>query len=58
VRLKVGDRIHPGRATRVTDGALRGALIEAARGKYPRVVGEMDDEALARVWVFRVDSAP
>ena len=58
VRLKVGDRIYPGRATRVTDEALRGALIEAARGKYPRIVGEMDDEALARIWVFRVDSAP
>ena len=58
VRLKVGDRIYPGRATRVTDEALRGTLIEAARGKYPRIVGGMDDEVLARIWVFRVDSAP
>jgi hypothetical protein len=58
VRLKIGDRIYPGRATRVSDEALRAELISAARGKYPRMVGEMDDETLARVWVFRVDSAP
>ena len=58
VRLKIGDRIYSGRATRVVDEALRPVLISAARVKYPQMVGEMDDETLARAWVFRIDSAP
>lgn len=58
VRLKIGDRIYPGRATRVVDESLRPELLSAARVKYPQMVGEMDDETLARAWVFRIDSAP
>ena len=56
VRVKIGDEVYPGRATRVTDEALRPALIAAARAKYD--IGEDDGPPLEEVWVFRIESAP
>jgi len=34
VRVKIGDRIYPGIATRVTDEALREPIRQAARVRY------------------------
>ena len=56
IRLKVGDKIYPARATRVQDAELQPKLIAAATEKYdfelPQEPGALDD-----VWVFRIDSA-
>ncbi len=56
VRVKIGDRIYPALATRVTDPSLRPALIASAVAKYDF---EVPDESAAQtdVWVFRIDSA-
>lgn len=57
VRVKIGDKIYPGIATRVTDEALREPLREIARAKYnlpaqmPANMGSPSD-----VWIFRIDS--
>ena len=57
VRVKIGDKIYPGVATRVTDEALREPLREIARAKYqlpaqmPANMGSPSD-----VWLFRIDS--
>lgn len=56
VRVKIGDRIYPARATRVDDPELRPALIAAAAAKYDFELPQ-EPAALDDVWVFRIDSA-
>ncbi len=55
VRVKVGDAIYPGRATRIVDETERPALIASAARKYERLAG---GEPPPDVWVFRIDAAP
>ena len=54
VRVKIGDKIYPVRATRVTDESLTLALTAAARAKYDIAA----DREFEDLWVFRMDSAP
>ena len=54
VRIKIGDRVYPGRAVRVTDAGLRDALFTAAGRKYEQIA-ERSREQLDGVWVFRID---
>ena len=54
VRLKIGDRIYPARAERVTDPTRAEEMRAAARAKYnlPEEAGaELED-----VWLFRIRS--
>ena len=57
VRVKIGDSIYPGIASRVTDPALRDPLRDVARVKYnlpeqlPQSMGSPSD-----VWLFRIQS--
>jgi hypothetical protein len=57
VRVKIGDKIYPGIATRITDDSLREPMREIARAKYnlpeqmPANMGAPSD-----VWLFRIDS--
>jgi hypothetical protein len=57
VRVKIGNQIYPGVATRITDASLREPLREIARAKYnlpaqmPANMGSPSD-----VWLFRIDS--
>ncbi len=57
VRVKIGDRVYPTRATRVEDPELRPVLITAAARKYDFEVPQEPD-GLDDVWVFRIESAP
>ena len=57
VRLKIGDKVYPARATRVTDESLAPHLRAAATKKYDFDAGD-DDPDLEDIWVFRIDSAP
>jgi hypothetical protein len=54
VRVKIGDKIYPGRAVRVTDARLRDALITSAGRKYEQI-SERDREQFDGLWVFRID---
>lgn len=60
VRIKVGDRIYAGRATRITDPSMGEPLFSAAAAKYPRIAERRGDETpdLERIWVFRIDHGP
>ena len=57
VRVKIGDDVYPGLASRVTDPALREPLRRIAREKYelpaqmPAGMGSADE-----VWLFQIDS--
>lgn len=57
VRVKIGDKIYPGVATRITDPALREPIRDLARTKYnlpaqmPAGMGDPND-----VWLFRIES--
>jgi hypothetical protein len=57
VRVKIGNQIYPGIATRITDDTLREPMREIARAKYnlpaqmPANMGSPSD-----VWLFRIDS--
>ena len=55
VHVKVGGRVYPGLARRVTDEAMQASLIESAAKKYDRLAGR--DEPPPDVWVFRIDPA-
>ncbi len=57
VRVKIGDKVYPARATRVEDPELRPVLIAAAARKYDFEVPQEPD-GLDDVWVFRIESAP
>ena len=57
VRVKIGDKIYPARATRVSDPELRPILIAAAAEKYDFELPQEPD-GLDDVWVFRIESAP
>ncbi len=57
VRLKIGDKVYPARATRVTDESLAPHLRAAASKKYD-FDAEDDDPDLEDIWVFRIDSFP
>ena len=52
VRLRVGGRLYERQAVRITDRALARPVGDAFRAKY-RV--DLDDEAAARAWLFRID---
>jgi hypothetical protein len=52
VRLKIGDKVYPGRAVRVTDLTLDDVRASAAV-KYPRL-SEQGDE-LPEIWLYRID---
>lgn len=52
VQVKVGDKVYPGVATRVTDEAERDALIASAAKKYAQLAER--EEPPADVWVFRI----
>lgn len=56
VRVKVGDRIYPARATRVRDESFASVMREAAARKYDFVPDA--DRVVEDVWLFRIDSAP
>ena len=57
VRVKIGEKIYPGIATRVRDESLREPLREVVRAKYklpaqmPASMGSASD-----AWLFRIDS--
>ena len=55
IRVKIGDKIYPGLATRVTDPALREPIRQVVLAKYPEAArvssGDPND-----VWLFRIDS--
>ena len=53
VRLKIGDKIYPARATRVSDTSQREAMVAAARAKYDF---EGDGSPPEDVWLFRMDA--
>jgi hypothetical protein len=56
VRLKIGERIYPARATRITDESQREAMIASAAGKYERLAAAQAGENPPEdVWVFRID---
>ncbi len=56
VRVKVGDRVYPGLAKRVTDTKQIETLTHAAAKKYTQLADR--SEPPPDVWVFRIDSAP
>lgn len=58
VRVKIGGRVYPARATRVQDPELQPALIEAAAAKYDFEIPAEGGGGFDDVWVFRVESAP
>ena len=55
VRLKIGDRVYPAKATRVVDDSLSEALTAAARDKYDFPAPADGDPAFEDVWVFKVE---
>ena len=59
VRVKVGDRVYPGRATRlmIDDPALTEALQASAREKYDFPSGD-DAPQPTDLWLFKIESAP
>ncbi|MFQ5697667.1 MAG: class I SAM-dependent methyltransferase [Myxococcota bacterium] len=52
VRVKIGSKVYPARATRVLDDSLRSALTDAARAKYDFE----GDRSFDDVWLFRMES--
>jgi hypothetical protein len=56
VRLKIGDKIYLGRATRVTEPATLRAAFASLGKKYARMASPPDPDApLPDVWLFRID---
>jgi hypothetical protein len=53
VRLKIGDKVYPAIATRITDPDAREAMVAAARAKYDFDGGDTPPED---IWLFRMDS--
>ena len=53
VRLKVGDRVYPASAVRVTDLEPRAVLASAAK-KYERMAERMDEDPPGDIWLFRI----
>jgi hypothetical protein len=53
VRVRIGDRIYPARATQVTDSAELEAAVPALFEKYD--LEPMDEKERAGAWVFRLD---
>jgi hypothetical protein len=53
VRVKIGDKVYPARATRVTDPEEARQVTEAFRAKYDFI---RDREIPPDVWLFRVES--
>jgi hypothetical protein len=56
VRVKIGDKIYPGMATRVTDPALREPIREIVLAKYPEAARMSSGSEPGDVWLFRIDS--
>ncbi len=54
VRIRIGDKVYPGRAVRLTDETDREALVASAQKKYPQLA-DRDPEELGEVWLFRID---
>lgn len=52
VRLKIGDKVYPGRAVRVTDLDVQTVRASASK-KYPQLAEQGD--ALPEVWLYRID---
>jgi hypothetical protein len=52
VRLKVGDKVYPARATRVTDASLAPALTAAAQEKYGNA--RQDASVFEYLWIVLV----
>lgn len=56
VRLKIGDRIYPAKATRIADESQREAMIASASKKYAQLAAAQEGENPPEdVWVFRID---
>ena len=58
VRLKIGDKIYPAKATRVNDPELAPKLTAAAQAKYDFPEPEDGQPRFRDVWVFRMESDP
>ena len=56
VRIKIGDNVYPGHATRVVD-LDEDAVVAAAAKKYSQMAEE-DFELPEDVWLFRIDPPP
>ena len=56
VRLKIGDKVYPARATRVTDSSLAPGLRAAASEKYDFDADD-DDPDFEDLWLFRLDAS-
>ncbi len=52
VRLKIGDKVYPAIATRITGPDAREAMVAAARAKYGFDGGDTPPED---IWLFRMD---
>ena len=52
VRLRVGGRLYERQAVRITEPSVAGPVEEAFRAKYQV---DLDPEAAARAWLFRMD---
>lgn len=58
VRLKIGDRIYRGHATRVDTEMDREPLLASLREKYAEMLAQADEPPdLSSVWLFRIDPA-
>lgn len=59
VRVRIGEQVYPGHATRVTDGALLSELAGVATAKYPQYADRISAGGSfpEGVWVFEVASA-
>ena len=57
VHVKVGERVYPGLAKRVTDESQREALMASAAAKYSQLADRVTDPP-PDVWVFRIDPIP
>jgi hypothetical protein len=57
VRVKIGEKIYPGLATRVLDESLREPLREVVRAKY-KLPAQMPASmgSASEAWLFRIDS--
>ncbi len=53
IRVRIGDRIYPARASRVSDSAELEAAVPALFEKYD--LEPLDEEERAGAWVFRLD---
>lgn len=53
VHVKIGERVYPGLATRVTEEKQFEAILASAAKKYPRFEDRPPD-----LWIFRIEPLP